>query len=722
MSRVFAFRCWTERHPLPASTLVVFVSPDNFSTNALRDAIAEQTQNALSPEEIYILIAATNFEDYSEVLAKEPDIFWPIGPHASILYCSYDPRGRVLVRTGTPGWEKVTFPSDEVRRQGMATIFRRRNGLIEAGPTAHFVKPSGRADQVFLRAGNALVDGVEIFFVGLWLLPLLSDDVSIIHLDTSSIVSSVFAALLIRSSNYLPEIRSFESYAGMSSHKFRGDGREVILISASQSGKMSEQLFRLAGNQAKIATLFTTSPESTTGMVLCDLSYDELRNPNGINRGHTRKVNLGSRPIRVIGEQFATDIGASVAIMPGLPHSPTVVSGTLQKIQGAGIFFVNRTGKGQSKPKAIWVETSCLRRTAHYRKWLERVVVSMIPAVTKAIIYPDHGPDARGLADDVYSELGRHGADLTKIRLISFHELEDEARSESGFDDFASVVIAGDATGHGEELLAVSRALRQWAPNSYRLFLSPATIPSSARAFQILHSNLVQPQHRFETFFFLPVNREYVAESWDLERRLLSDRQDEIPDELSSRLDELNMESAGMYDNLFLRGVGGHLKLRRNFAFWPSVEDCKTASQSDLFVTVAVILENMRSGSGFAEDRRLVNNATQQSVLSASTFSRFNDGIIQAAFLRAARPVELNYSDATDDSRLLVKLIIEMCDLADRPQAEALSEFLLAIATGRLQFAHTDKLLLIEKLQSVGDRLTESQTWLSSLVVQNLLR
>lgn len=110
--------------------------------------------------------------------------------------------------------------------------------------------------------------------------------------------------------------------------------------------------------------------------------------------------------------------------------------------------------------------------------------------------------------------------------------------------------------------------------------------------------------------------------------------------------------------------------------------------------------------------RRLLNDANTQTVLSPEVFSRFNDGVIQSALLRAALPVELNYASSRDQSRAIADLILQMCDLHDRPQGEALAEFLMALRSGRLQLEDVQLKRLEEGLGSKADSLPELCAWL----------
>lgn len=160
------------------------------------------------------------------------------------------------------------------------------------------------------------------------------------------------------------------------------------------------------------------------------------------------------------------------------------------------------------------------------------------------------------------------------------------------------------------------------------------------------------------------------------------------------------------------------MALRRNFAYWrpdkqtlPGKHAC---SQADVFVTVAALLEHLRSGSATPPEGRLVNDAQSQSVLSPENFARFNDGVIQASFLRAALPVELNYAASPEQSHSMAGLILRMTDLHDRPQGEGLCEFLLALRLDRLLLDRPTTLMLRERLRDRAESLPPIARWLAN--------
>jgi hypothetical protein len=621
---------------------------------------------------------------------------------------AYDQGGEFHPRN----WPEVE-PLDKlmaaIRRQGLTALFRNRGGLLEAGPTAHFVKPSGRLDSRFLRAAHALSEGGEIFFTALWLLPCLGDDVRVVHVDTSSIASVVFAAQLLKGSapdRTVPSLRTFRSYEGIDDHPFSRDRRELALISASQSGSMAEKLQSKLSRPTDVITLFSLGelPGGTT--VLCDLRRDEKWNPRGLSPAVTVPSGLGMRAIRIIGEHFVAEAKPARAVLPIAPNAPSILR-RLGSIAGAGVFSVLRA-KGSEGEKAPWLDVGSLLRTQDCQKWIRTEAVSAIPLTTRALVRADDDPDTLALVGKIVCEVHQQTGAKPAWREISLAEVETGAGRDWPIDESPVLVVSG-AVGHGRELLSASRALRDFAPKSRRVFLTAAVMGADGEVNRVLARNLQFGGHQLVRMLELAIDRRRSTGSWVLEREELQRFEGDLPPELVSRLATLGTTSRGLSDNLFLKD-GAALELRRNFAFWEA--DHKKCTQADVFVTIAALLEHLRSGSTTPAEARLVNDAQTQSVIAPETFARFNDGVIQAAFLRAAHPVELNYSGSPDQSRAMADLIVRMADLHDRPQGEALCEFLLAFRLGRLVLDKERMSAVRASLQSKAVGLPPIARWL----------
>lgn len=706
MSGLFAFRCATPEYPRPTSTLVIFAGPSGFDANSVLAAISDETRSDLAPELVLVLVPATT-KDASSALTEDDGVLAALAPTTAVGLYTYETDGSTTLVERIRGQPPAMLPLNDMRRQGMTALFVRRGGCVDAGPTEHFVKPSQRLDTRFLRASHALSEGAEIFFVAFWLLPALSrNKPSHIHVDSSSIASVALAAALLRL-EAVPVIRTFQSYGGLEAHQFNVDRDEIVLISASQSGTLATELAARVKDPALIITLFSTADETSGTSILCDLRFDASANAFGLLPVTRRPDPASSRPIRLIGEHFTAEPRPPRSIVPGISDAPDVVSAYLSKLQGRGVFRAYRNSL-RGETRAVWIDVEKLISTDVFSGWVKKVVARTIPVATKAIVYFGDDPGSQPLAKAVLAEAKRQGVSLDEADLLKLSDIEAEDVIAPWPEEASAVLVVGGVTGHGAELLAASRALRSYASQSHRLFLTTATMPSSQRSARLLRSNLVQPEHKFETMFELTLDRASTVASWKLEYDLLNG-EESLPLELTERLETLRKTGSGLRDNLFLDGCKGTLALRENFAFWPGVE-CRDASQADVFTTIAAILENLRSGDRVAQARRLTNTIYDRSVLSAETFTRYNDGVIQAAILRAAHPIELNYEDAPTESRLVADLIEHMAELAAVPQGEALSEFLLALVLRRLKLCESDMKRLKEEVS--GKSLSSMQDWL----------
>jgi hypothetical protein len=83
--------------------------------------------------------------------------------------------------------------------------------------------------------------------------------------------------------------------------------------------------------------------------------------------------------------------------------------------------------------------------------------------------------------------------------------------------------------------------------------------------------------------------------------------------------------------------------------------------------------------------RALRTNWFQQTRLDPANLGRFNDGVIQASILRAARPVEIDYSAKDDFAREAGRAICRIMDAAHIPRGEAACEALVALGSSRLR-------------------------------------
>jgi len=142
---------------------------------------------------------------------------------------------------------------------------------------------------------------------------------------------------------------------------------------------------------------------------------------------------------------------------------------------------------------------------------------------------------------------------------------------------------------------------------------------------------------------------------------------------------------------------GNKLSLRNGFLLFGFDYYCDSehkASQADVYFAVSAILHSMREGyEGQASLRQHIHHRV---VISPYAIDRFNDGIVQAAFLRAAFPAELNYADSPQYSEDMREVLLSVFEDLSRQRAEAATEFLFAILTEKLVLRAKDIIEVIK--------------------------
>jgi hypothetical protein len=177
-----------------------------------------------------------------------------------------------------------------------------------------------------------------------------------------------------------------------------------------------------------------------------------------------------------------------------------------------------------------------------------------------------------------------------------------------------------------------------------------------------------------------------------------------FPGILSRRREILDTGGAGgLFENVFLPRIHDEMpmELRRDFAFFDTASTPGEIKQSVIYAAMAVILNRLRQGDGSGP--KIINEDHHQTVLSPSNFDRFNDGIIQAALLRAAFPSELCYTKEPRLSSNITDIVLLALRSWDKRDGEAGLEFVFAVATKSLSILNDDFLKIINALETSSE-------------------
>ncbi|KQW60467.1 hypothetical protein ASC92_27665 [Variovorax sp. Root411] len=252
---------------------------------------------------------------------------------------------------------------------------------------------------------------------------------------------------------------------------------------------------------------------------------------------------------------------------------------------------------------------------------------------------------------------------------------------ESTIDRAAPIVCVAAVVGRGNALLSLSRDLRNCHVGA-RLYLIGMQVAESSAKLDTFDRNLKHSSHKspievLRKNVFLSADT--VTESFQQELALY-----QAPNELAERKDSLLRGPEAT--QLFLPSgpqLRDALVLNVDFAFWDGKYE-PSAYQAEVLGTISTILQNARTSKLRSSEHQLRSPLLMHVALDPENFARFNEGIIQAALLRAALPSELDYRGDIQASAYMTTLLSRVAARFDLPQMATL-EFLAAIAIKRMQ-------------------------------------
>ncbi|MFQ2540777.1 hypothetical protein ACK30C_14985 [Aeromonas caviae] len=683
-------------------TLMVFVAEPQLDPEAFASLMEAEIQTNLVPDDVAIIVRDPSFEATLKMLTSHSLHHSTLGRlgHSTVTLIGYDCNGGESRRHSVAGTMPTTSMTiDDVRRRGITFIFNERQGFVEANATYHFENPSGRHTERFIRLSNILARGAEIAFIGFCCLPHIAPSAMKAYLDTPSLYAVVAAINEQRrsfsgASWILAD--NFSSYAGFDQCEFDSDDNAVVLISASSSGSLAARLIdeKNVEPQRIVHLLYLGQTPSTTSVV-CDLSQDNQANPTGFTTLPSANESMdcpmckrGSHPIKLRGDQFEFAGPQQDALLVGLADAPKGLSALMGRYACAEVFEVGLGRSGLKMPRLFHINADKLLQSAEFGNKLEYALRRSLPARLSHVIAADQ--QSQALATRVAAHLA------TPALVIARDNIDDIPAKTS-----EAIVIVASVIESGRTLLDISRDLRSISPDAPLMYLVGMAKTTGEPKRERLENSLIQT-HNFFPYQLLTVDQivlpaSYDNHAWAAELQLLIDPEIKklVPKQLlpvvESRINRLRLVSQPMGDDLFLANAQQQLCLQPGFVFWPkSLPEKPGHRQADVYFTISSVLQRLRANAFIPSERRIISNWFQQTLLAPGNFGRFNDDVIQASLLRAAYPYELNFADTVAESREMGRLIRRVILASQSPRGGAASEFLLALATRRLQLCKDD--------------------------------
>lgn len=159
MSRLCSFRLNKDINGRAVDILIVFLAADELWPDELTSLVDEAVARDLAPDEMIFVVRRTCADKVAKMLGDGPEC---VGTRnrlgrATITVVSFGAKGdeirRQVVKEGT---EVSGLRLDEIGRRAVTSIFNEYGGFVEANANFHFLNPSGRHTDRFIRLSNLL--------------------------------------------------------------------------------------------------------------------------------------------------------------------------------------------------------------------------------------------------------------------------------------------------------------------------------------------------------------------------------------------------------------------------------------------------------------------------------------------------------------------------------------------------------------------------------------
>lgn len=594
----------------------------------------------------------------------------------------------------------------------LSQMVDKRGAYQEAPPGHVFRHPSKRETKNFLLASELLEDEIDAYFVAVTIASAAWSrlkDTTVLHIDTMGIypIARALEEVSCTAGGALPstpwEIDSFHSHDGLSGlHSVIGPN-EAVLVSASTSGAMVAKLADSGVAEDALITLLDMTFVGRKGTVV----YARDRHIESAKQAAVR--NHGETVIELTGEYFAARGKKPRALTLTKKHQPSSLATLLKHFSQVGALKLNRRrANGTSTIDLVSLDEVAVSHNADFKKWVTDEIRLKTP-ISVTHVLPVPGPGGREMAAVCLEAIKEcSGVEAKLVEPDKIQQLADG-------HDVGGILVCAPVVGNGHGLRSLARDLRELVPKASRHFIAGIGLPETEEAWKRLTQFLEQSGKKSRPYAFscwawlstgaVPGRGQAwisAAQLMQKTERLAVDSNapwavSDIQESLKLLGDALEKDP----DSFLLGARGEPLKLTQGFVYWDpghgALEKCDHAATS--FAAMTSALQNARE---FSDPLlKLASTVHETVVLDAENFLRFNDGVLQASLLRAALPYELDYSGAPDLSEVLREFLEKVFLNHSKNYGEAAPEFALALATGRLRLADTDKKLLIEKLLGV---------------------
>ncbi len=676
----------------------LFKSPGIISSADLADCLEQGLRRVLYPDAIIFVCIPSEFEQLSEVFITDEGVKQALERASSkvcVAICKIDKSGNLEKpkyiknqRNSLPLIE--TKHQEKIFHEGLRKLFDIPNVLAPAPAGFTFVKPSENRSKYFLRVEQALYESERVHFLAYAILSkiaerekVIRESINVIFIDTMGIASLAYVLRELYHELYekpRPRVESFHSYRGIKNIAIPRTGTSFCIISASSSMNMQRDWQkRTRCLPSEVITLITFNNAVDSKQAIYE--FDEVNSISNEDKS-------GLCDLRIVGESFThEDVPLKQVLLKVSAHRQKRWFEIGSKYSKLKLFSLMKAGEVGNITRPIFVEGEQLLKSNDFDLFFKKEIMQCVPFSVQAIVHQDD-KTSKELAEKCAIRIKEIRKEKEALKVISARELEN-----SPLDKEKALLIVAAVIGRGTRLLSISRDLRDLHDGARHYMIG----------FQLTESINDCEQHKKNLRFSAnkSVINVSIMESLAIGRTVGDTYKAEIDlfgkwsgfPYLGKRVDELRQRQ-GLSQNAFLPATlqnEENLKLRKDFAFWKVGYGLETDHSVAVLLTAALILQHAREFKKFKDDDdRLASDTFQQVVLDPENFARYNDGVIQAALLRAAHPTELDYSSHEGVSRRMTDILTGIFRMNFRQQGEAALEFAFALKNDRMKLYDSD--------------------------------
>ncbi len=703
------FNITIEKNGVRGTCSVLYPCEVSFTVQQLRSKISEIGNVRLPPDSILFICPLgldgsirnayneLDFEIESRLRVVNHVVILPYGPDGRLI------EDEVQFLRGDPWSVKDEFLA-QIAENCIESALPSTNFILRPPHGYKFRNPSGHEVDFFMRAGNMLSELGLLFVFSHLLIRRMPKNTRTIYIDSFTVLSfalriqsliAYFSRRNFGTETVVPTIQIFRSYNVESTFSLPNMDEYFIIISASTSNGLANKLIN--DHNADISRIVHMLGIGSSESELIKSSIHFIKQELAIINSETNKI------IGITTDEFMTSHGNPTWVRLSNKHVCKIHASELKDTFYQKCLQITKSGTESGYgPYSLFTINNELSDcwSKAFTQWLRYELIHDLPATTRTIVHLKD-PMSKKMGEELKSRL----QNITKLDNISLFSTTELDYQISKVPDCSTVVVVAIQDPGLDQFGSISMQLRNHS-NVYQHYIVGYAFPESKTQFKRMAYDIKlapesKPKYQLSNFLVSPVGATNLHESlftdYGIDRTRVNELSSHgIVDKIVRRLSE-GMQAC----NLFFPSLKGEkLELRGGSIFFTDNENTEvsekqstlpTLSQEVVYLAVVLALQQAREEeNSLASDFKFDQNPFVKTVIDPKMFWRYNDGILQAALLRALSNSELDFSTSEEMSTQFRQITISVLKNSYNIAGEATLEFLAVVAKKKVSLRDQD--------------------------------